>query len=37
MRRFHLPPLPVEEKRTVEEMEKHHSTPRVRRVVPLWC
>ncbi len=31
MRSVHLSPLPVEEERTVKEMEKHHPTPRVRR------
>lgn len=30
MRCFHLASLPPEEERTVEEMEKHHPTPRVR-------
>lgn len=30
MRCFHLTSLPAEEERTLQQMEKHHSTPRVR-------
>lgn len=31
MRCFHLTSLPLEEERTLQEMERHHPTPRVRR------
>ena len=31
MRRLHLAPLPEAEKRTLEELERHYPTPRVRR------